>query len=216
MADFHFTLPAPTADESPDTEGVGEQITDHADRAVDRLALQYRKPKIEALLRALLGPVQELEDTLWAMYTERFVSTAVGAQLDLIGRIVGQERLGYADESYRRLVRARVAANRSDGTVADLVTITQLVVDNEDADVVIEPQYPAAVVVRVEGEAVTEDTANIAISLLRRGAAGGVRILFEYSESDDADTFAFDGGTGLGFGDATNPATGGAFAGVLE
>jgi hypothetical protein len=216
MADFHFTLPAPTAEEAPDTEGVNEQITDHADRAVDRLGLQYRKPKIEALVRAFMGPVQELEDTLWAMYTERFVSTAVGAQLDLIGRIVGQERLGYDDDGYRRLVRARIAANRSDGIVADLVTITTLVIDDEVADIVVDQQHPAAVVVRVEGEPVTEETANIAISLLRRGASGGVRILFEYSESDDTDTFAFDGGTGLGFGDSTNPATGGDFAAVTE
>lgn len=217
MSDFSFTLPAESAAATPGaSEGVGARIADHADQAVRRLAYQYRKPKIEALVRSFMGPVQVLEDVAWDMLTLRFVDTAEGAQLDLLGKIVGQPRLGFDDDGYRRLIRARVTANRSDGVIEDLITIATLVVDDVDADIEMEPQYPGTIVVRIGGVAVTDAVAEIAISLLRRGASGGVRILFEYSASVPGGTFAFDGGTGLGFGDVSVPATGGAFAAVTE
>lgn len=215
MSDFLFTLPAESASVDPDVEGVDGAITDHEDRAVARLAQQYRLPKLEAFLRALIGPMHDIELCAWQLYTERFVDTAIGAQLDLIGKVVGQPRLGYVDDEYRRLIRARITANRSDGVTEDLITVTVLVIDDDLADITIEPQYPGAVVVRVSGVPVTDETADILITLLQRTVSGGVRVLFEYSTSPEAETFAFDGGTGLGFGDSTNPLTGGNFAGVV-
>lgn len=41
--------------------------------------------------------------------------------------------------------------------------------------------------------------------------------MFEWSIVDETLTFSFDPGSpGLGFGDINNPATGGAFAGVID
>src|SRR5262245_2616348 len=57
-------------------------------------------------LRALLAPAASLEHALQQLLTERNVNTAIGAQLDLIGKIVGRPRAGVADdEIYRRYIR---------------------------------------------------------------------------------------------------------------
>lgn len=208
MSELVFTLPAEAA-ASVDPEGVEGAITDHADRAVARLAEQYQKPKIQAFLRALIHPVQALENVAWQVYTERSVDNAVGAQLDILGRIVGQPRDGYADADYRRFIRARITVNRSDGVVEDLLLITRLIVDDEDAVVVAEPQYPGAIVIRVEGAAVSEAVADVCLVFLQEAASAGVRVMFEYSTVDPSLAFSFAGGPGLGFGAGAFTSVGG-------
>lgn len=205
MSVLSYSLPASTAPALPDLEGVEGAITDHADRAVNRLAEQYKKPKIEAFLRALVHPLQSIETVAFQVYTERNVDTAIGAQLDILGRIVGQERGGYGDDAYRRLIRARIAVNRSDGTLEELLTIARLIIDDEDVVVVAEPQYPATIVLKATEAAITAETAGIALDFLQEAAAGGVRVMFEYFTI--APVFSFANGPGLGFGD-------GAFASV--
>lgn len=214
MSDLVYTLPAEGATAPPDPEGANSRIADHADRAVDRLAFQFRKPNMEALIRAFCVPVQRLEDALWQLYTERFVDTAIGAQLDLIGKVVKQPRLGYLDADYRRLVKARISVNKSNGTTNNLLRVARLVLGADADSLQAEPQYPATIVIRAVG-AISADLATLTAGMLKQAKSGGVRLFFEYSLAEDAGTFAFDGGTGLGFGDSTNPATGGQFAGVI-
>ena len=69
-----------------------EQIT-FSDESVARLIQIYRdKPKFIALITLYANIAQEIEDTVFDMLLLRDVETAVGAQLDVIGRIVGQSR----------------------------------------------------------------------------------------------------------------------------
>ena len=69
-----------------------EQIT-YSEKSVNRLIQQYRdKPKFVALIGLYASIAQEIEDTVFDMLLLRDVETAVGAQLDVIGRIVGQDR----------------------------------------------------------------------------------------------------------------------------
>lgn len=51
----------------------------------------------------------------------------------MIGRVVGQDRLGLSDDDYRSYVRARVAAHRSTGTFEDLIKVVSLVMLNPAA-----------------------------------------------------------------------------------
>ncbi len=51
------------------------------------------KPRLEALVKALLKPAQGLQGALRDMYEQRWLDTAVGAQLDGIGEIVGLPRV---------------------------------------------------------------------------------------------------------------------------
>lgn len=65
----------------------------HADIAWANFLAQYgESPRLEAVVRALYAPAQELQNALRALYDERWLDTAVGAQLDGIGEIVAQPR----------------------------------------------------------------------------------------------------------------------------
>lgn len=69
-----------------------EKIT-YSNEVVARLIQLYRdKPNFRALLELYGTVAQEIEDTVFNMLLFRDVETAIGAQLDVIGRIVGQSR----------------------------------------------------------------------------------------------------------------------------
>lgn len=147
---------------------------------------------IEKLLSSIIEPAQTIEDTLQQMASERFVDTAVGEQLDIIGRIVGQGREGLADADYRRYIRAKIAANNSNGTVEDLLTVAFLVVYDVSVTYQVHNQGIAAAVLRLNGAAVTSNTANILIRFLGLAVAGGVRVILEYSDQAPATWFKWD------------------------
>lgn len=174
------------------------QITDHEDRAVARIVGKLRdKPRIEALVRALVSPFQEIEDTLWALF-ESNVDTATGDELDVYGRVVGEDRNGETDDDvYRRRIRARIAANRSNGTAEDLIIVSRLIVNDDDAYHKVIPQTVATVVLRIEDVAIAQSTADVLIVMLRRAVAAGVRIILESVRSAPAGIFRFDSGPGF-------------------
>lgn len=201
MSTFTFTLPEASAAPVADVDGVNALITDHADRAVQRLAQQFRKPKIEAFLRCLIDPLQILENVSWQLLTEKSVDNAIGAQLDMIGAIVRQPRAGFNDDDYRRLIRARISVNKSNGTVRDIIRVARLVIDDVNVAVEVKQSYPAAVVVKANDAAVTTGVAELLISFLLKTVAAGVRVLFHYTTTPPAAAFSFLGGPGLGFGD---------------
>ena len=68
-------------------------IINYTTKAIKRLIQQYRdKPKFNALISLYAGISQEIEDTAFDLLLLRDVDTAIGSQLDVIGRIVGQSR----------------------------------------------------------------------------------------------------------------------------
>lgn len=152
---------------------------------------------IEKLLACLIAPCQDLEDALQQLKTQRFVDTAAGAQLEVIGKIAGQPRLGLDDDTYRRYIRARIAANNSDGTTEDLLNICELVVYDDDATYVLTQEGTATARLFVSGEFITGALAAILFSFLNAAKSGGVRIVLQWGESPLAELFQFDVGPGL-------------------
>jgi hypothetical protein len=163
------------------------QITDHADRGIDRLPSQFRdKPKLEALLRVLLGQVQDVEDALWQLFTQRALAGATGVTLDAIGKLVGQPRNALSDADYRRYISARIATNRSKGKISDLYKIARLIINDLDAALYLDNQGNAAAVMKVTGIVLDDDLAAILIEFLQDAAKAGVRIILE-SQTDIED-----------------------------
>lgn len=207
----------PPAAPAPATAGASAGATvevaigaiDHVAAAINRLPVQFRnKPKIEAFLRALVQPVQEVENAFQQLLRERAIDTAIGAQLDAIGFIVGQTRQGFGDDDYRRLVRARISTNKSRGNFEDLIQITRLVIDDDGATIVAQRSGIATVTIRVEDVAVAAGVAAILIGFLRLAKMGGVRLVFEYGTTPPAGWFTW-GSAGLGYGISTDAAHGG-------
>lgn len=160
---------------------------DHAVRGVARLIERYRRPRTSALLESWLGEVQSAEDALWQLLIERSVTTAVGAQLDVLGAIVGQAREGRADEPYRVWISARNMVSRSSGTTAELLALARKLLP-ADVTISLEEYYPAAVVVRLG--AVTLDAGYHVAHMLHLAKAAGVLLEATWPVAATA-TFAF-------------------------
>lgn len=175
-----------------------DKITDHAARALSRVLTQDReKPPLEGLLSEPGVRAQTLEDAAWDLLSRLGVDDSFGAQLDGIGRIVGEARAGANDEDYRPRLKARIRLNLSSGTVPDIVAIFQLLAA-EPRTVAFVAQYPAAFVLRVFGSA-SADAAALT-KILRAAAAAGVRAIFEYLNDTPENTFTLDTGPGLDVG----------------
>lgn len=191
-----------------------EHQTDILARALARYAEELKdKTKRTAITAAFCEQAQEIEDALWDLYQDT-IDNAEGAQLDVFGAIVGQPRDAAEDEEYRLRIRARVLTNKSSGGVKEILHIFRVLLP--DATLTMIPGYPASFTLTVSGVSVETDLQPIYLDFLRDAKAAGIYAILEFTEGDLEDAFTFDGGAiGLGFGDSTNPATGGEFAGAL-
>jgi hypothetical protein len=105
-----------------------EQITDHEEQAYGLFLEQYsEKPRLAALLASYAQEIQELEDAIWAVRLGRFLDNAVGAQLDVIGKLVGEPREGRADNVYRVLITGKIRVNWSLGRPKDVIETVRAV-----------------------------------------------------------------------------------------
>jgi hypothetical protein len=159
-----------------------------------------------------MRPFQALENTAIDVLTQRALGSASGAQLDVLGRIVGQGRGGLSDSDYVRYIRARVAANRSGGKREDLIAIAVLIL--ADASQVVVRDYPTAgVLVRIDGLAESAAVETALIAFLGGAVAAGVRLIVQTNSTAASGAFTFSGGsTGLGFDNTVSPGTGGHIA----
>lgn len=173
--------------------------------------------RIERYLDALCAPVQVTEEGLTQLLRERGVDTAEGAQLDAVGAKVGQARGGMADEEFRIFIRARISANKSNGSINDILRVIGLVLNDDDAALRLEPQPPAAFTLHVEETVVDDDVADVAAVFLRQTASAAVRALLHTFPVAETGSFAFDDSPdGLGFDDEGSPGAGGAFSTIQE
>jgi hypothetical protein len=171
---------------------VSTDLVNHAVAALARLPEQFKdKPNIAAFLNAINMQCDELEVAFRQLLLERGVDNAVGDQLDVIGRIVGQERAGLLDDDYRRYIRARISANRSRGTTEDMLTVARLVVYDDDATYEIVPQS-IATAVRVGGVAISSALGDILFDFLSASKAAGVRLIVEVSPAAPGGMFVWD------------------------
>lgn len=96
--------------------------SDLVTEGLDRLSSQFQEsPVITELLKAFLESIRDTEDGLLQLLSERGISTAIGVQLDLIGKIVNEPRMGRGDEDYRQALYIRIFINNSEGTPNEIL-----------------------------------------------------------------------------------------------
>lgn len=185
---------------------------DHIEKAITRLASQYKgKTNIDLLMSACFAEANRIEDTLQQVLEQQSIAGAVGDQLDVIGRIVKQEREGASDADYRIRIRARVLVNRSSGTVNELITIFELLITDSTlagATVRVEDLPPASIRVTVGGIVLTDEQVTRLSNILKLARAAGIGARFVHLIVPPADTFTLDGVNGQGLDE-------GAFASVM-
>lgn len=107
------------------------QLTNVFERALSLLVSQFRGQKpngeltnFQKLIKVLVTPAQFLEDVKWQLKTERWISTAVGVQLDEIGVILGLPRkIGESDADYRERLQFQIFINTTSGTPEEIMRV---------------------------------------------------------------------------------------------
>lgn len=179
---------------------IGTDVPDHVASALGRLFEQDKgKPTIVALVTAYVTPIQALESALWQLLTQRQVDTAIGAQLDALGKLVNQPRNGSIDTDYSRYIRARISTNNSKGRFEDLITIARLVLNDTTLQIVISQEGAATIRMRIVG-VITDSTAAILVSFMAAAVAAGIRLVVQWSVVATAAAFRFDVGPGWDVG----------------
>lgn len=194
------------------------KISTHVRDGLGLLLGQYKgRPRLAALISSYLRRVQELEDAAWDVRVKRFVDDAADAQLDAIGRIVGEQRLGRDDATFRLFILARIRVNMSFGHADDVIDVLNVV---ETADFVLHEYYPATMFAEYSDDLTVD--AVVLIEIARMAKSAGVRLQILYGDEEVGDdAFSFCAGSATetttteGFGLA-NENTGGYLSGVVE
>ena len=164
-------------------------ITTHADDAVAELIGQYQgRPRIEAILRALVRQFQDIEDAAWDCFVQIALDAAVGAELDMIGKVVGQKRQGYDDTNYRVFLSARIKTNRSDGKFATLSAIAKLLL-GASTTIAYREYQPSAIVMRADN--VTISSLMVWREFLHKAKGAAKSLQFGFSKRPSSNTIKF-------------------------
>jgi hypothetical protein len=172
------------------------QITNHVRRAILNLPPNLvGMPRTMSVLRAICEEIQESEDRLWEVLTARLLENADATRLRVLGALVGQVDQGYDEDTYRELIRARAIANRSNGTVNDLLELFAIFYDSTDW------KEPKPATFSLEGESSNGLPISSVRELMNAGKSAGVSLEMTVAET-----------TGLRWSDAaaTTDPTGGA------
>jgi hypothetical protein len=89
----------------------------------------HDSPNLNAVQDAFLEQIAELETVFEQL--RNLIDQAAGAQLDMLGRIVGQKRLGMNDEDYRLWIDARILLNKSRGIESDMRELLKALIAQE-------------------------------------------------------------------------------------
>lgn len=190
----------------------GARYSAHVKEGLDRLLSQYaEKPIFRAWLTAYLKQVQLLEDATYDVIVLRLLDKATNAQLDALGRIVGEKRKGRDDETYRTFIRARIYINRSQGRAQDMIDVLYLITTTP---LIFNEYFPASF--WVEFLEVPEYDPVLILTMLRDTKAGGVGLGMLSPTAPPANQFRWGdsnvapvSGSTQGFGDVNVASTGG-------
>lgn len=152
-------------------------------------------PNLKNFLGLFLDVYQGLEADLFDVKEGFDVDTAVGAQLDVLGAIVGIDRGGRTDSAYRPLVKARILINSSSGLYEEIIQFTKLLVGSAFTTTFTE-QFPKGLEIQINGASAPVSSTDI--TLLAEMIEAGTRAVLKY-QSFAGTTFQL-GTTGRGFG----------------
>jgi len=89
----------------------------------------HDSPVLNAVQNAFLEQIAELESVFEEL--RNLIDQAEGAQLDMLGRIVGQKRFAMSDANYKLWIEARILLNKSRGIEDDLRELLRILIKQE-------------------------------------------------------------------------------------
>jgi hypothetical protein len=154
-------------------------IADHAVRAISRLTQQFRdKENIAKLIQVFMDELNEVESVLFDLLLMRSLTTAVGAQLDIIGEHVGSLRAGQNDTEYKIAIGKQIAINISNATEPN---IHDIVFNLTNATTVqVTDTGTAEVTITTDGSATDPAIPGVIESMIGAGIGfGGLEVIFD-------------------------------------
>lgn len=100
--DFEYTLAVPTPDPDPTPP------TGLPGQASDRILMFCRGPLFQGLVGVFAARTEALLASIESIRSSYSLSTAVGAQLDILGGILQRPRYGLDDATYRKVLQIQV------------------------------------------------------------------------------------------------------------
>lgn len=116
---------------------------------------QGEASRISKLVRAFVNQLQEVEDAAHDVLLRRSLGVAYGQQLDNIGEIVGEERLGRSDADYRDAIIFKTFLNSSNGEPETLISALRVL--TQSPYIYCEELYPAKVHLTFDGTVLPTD-----------------------------------------------------------
>lgn len=155
---------------------------------------------IEKLIDVFAQQIQDLETVYFELLLNRLLDTAVGAQLDVIGRIVGLARSAFTDDEYRDRLRGQILLNLASGELPKILEMVEIIVGDAVPLNFVE-EFPAAFEIRSSTVPLPAGQGVTVAALVKDAKGGGIKGLFRFFETspvfrfDGADGTKFDGGS---------------------
>lgn len=165
-----------------------DYVSDWRSRLLSRLYVQFKDdPTWQLWCTDVLGPqFQDLEDAGQTLLAFWSIDDVAGLQLELIGRVVKQPRGGVDDPTYRLRLRARIAANRSDGGPDAIYRVFSFLFPGHALRLAYSPIKSLAMTI---SGAISHTDGLVGVDFLGSAKEAGVRALLEWQEQDDSLTF---------------------------
>jgi len=129
---------------------------------------------ISSLMNAFFGnQIQILENTARKFLFNISIDRSEGVQLDNMGVIVNQSRLGYNDEYYRILLKVKIGINVSEGEIERILTLWKLLSGSENFH--LKEYFPAKIKLETD-EYLGDDVFIFMKTVANQALAGGVGI----------------------------------------
>jgi len=151
-------------------------LEQHTAIMATRLLEQFKGKSGWATLLGIVGDrYQDLEAEIQLALTAYDPRTAVGAQLDVVGRVVSESRGGRTDTAYRARILGKIAALNSNGSIPDLLKVAGLL--SSDASLEL---YPGRVRAILDG-ASSAESAEAFKDIFCLAAAAGIGCAIVYT-----------------------------------
>lgn len=127
-----------------------QQITDYTTMVQARVLAQYQQSKrLLGIMEAGTLQADQIEEAIFQVRNGFFLATAVGVQLDTLGKIYRESRNGRTDSDYRDAIRLR-AATAISGTPDEIILFLRNFVTGAPSDLQYQPEYPGKYVILTE------------------------------------------------------------------
>lgn len=158
-----------------------EIILDYQEEALKLLLAQYKDSvKLQGLIDGKSKQIDDIELALFEIREGFYLDDAIGAQLDIIGKIWDVERKGLNDTEYRQSIYFKISLKVS-GTLKEIISILKSFYGATYVEY--HPQYPAKMLLLTDATASAE--------AIERFAPAGVKVIVKDKDDDTRPTFGF-------------------------